>query len=177
MKTWKSLTGLAQPPKSDDPAFKAWKSTLLNLATVAEVEASLDKFKSKDISVFKGLMTKCINKRGLWNLITQFMIDRKVDAASVALQLNSRQPPRTFARWIHPHINNLGLLLFGSEAKQSDLSDVVKDRVYAVAGELLRISFEKQSKDLQYSTETFQHALQSLKSCVDGKSKSIDCAL
>lgn len=168
MEEWQKLTGQPRPPRFETPAFQAWKSSLTNLATIEEVHASLDKQRSKEVSVINGLITKCLNKCGLWDIIAQFMIDRSVDAASIAIQTESRSPPLTFGRWLAPHVNTLGLSLFGSEAKQSKMSNVLNDRAHAVASELLRISFERQSKLLQYSAESFQVALLNLQACLHG---------
>jgi hypothetical protein len=84
------------------------------------------------------------------------------------VQTNSRLPPRTYKRWIDPHINALGLFLFGSDAKQSGMSDVVNDRVYVVASHLLKIAFGQQSQRLQFTDDTLQSALENLQSCIEG---------
>lgn len=174
MDSWQSLTGMPRPPRSDSAAFSAWRSSLLNLATIDDVQASFERMRSQEISIFSGLVTKCLNKCGLWDVITQFMIDRKFDAASIAMQLGSCQPPRSLARWFHPHINALGLALLGPEAKQSDLSDVVNDRVYALSSELLKIAFERQSKRMQYSQATFWSARENLERCIEGMNTGLN---
>lgn len=168
MNGWKAFTGSAEPPKADSPAFQAWRSTLRNLSTLEAVAASLEHSKSNSqIPGFSRTITKRLNKCGLGSVISQFMIDRKIDAESIAVQTNSRLPPRTYRRWIDPHISALGLALFGMDAKQSGLSNVVNDRVYAVTSHLMKMAFEQQSKRLMFTEATLQSAIENLQERIE----------
>jgi hypothetical protein len=164
---WKKLTGLEELPLSKDATTLAWKSSLTHLPNLAAVQACAP---SRESKVCRTQITKCLNKQNVWDRIDRFMRERNIDAGSVAKSTGSRVPPRSYKRFLDPHINDLGLDLFGSEAKESANSCVVGDRIYAVVGEMMKMAWLAQSERLNHTTETLESAMMALRVELEGES-------
>lgn len=166
---WCTTTSRKEPPKWKTPSIKAWHSSLQHKSSIEAVQTSLAVDWTDDKARFNREVMRCLNRSEIWRIIDQYMEAHRIDAVAVASYTMRGVQPLSYKRYIDPHINPLGITLFGQEAKDSADSPALKPKLYDLAGHMMKIAYERQSKLLKHGKQSLELALQKLRDCVQGK--------